>query len=411
MITMTATPAPATGSVQLKLTGTATVTRLERADANGTTSVRTLPGVLPWTPGVNLAATGSAEVTTNYAAAYNTGGAGTLAVQATGGALDGGKYVRATWTTASTAGGSTTVSYTHAKTGAAGDKASGGVWVRFNKATTVTPMMRFRNGSTTVGQVNAPNVAAPANEWVYITVDEVTATGAYTNIQVYPFIPGAPAMAVGDTFDVDGVTIYAGPMPALYVDDYEPAAGPVNYWAETSAGTVPVSLSFDLGSPWLFVPLQPAYSAELVSVTAYNATRPGRSTVLEPIGRRDPVVITRAMGSRRGSLSAFAGPHAAALELLAACDRGEVLMLRQPEHAGLDMYFICEAANVETLEVEGAKTLWGVSLDYIEVSRPTDDITGALGWTFAELAASAPSFATVTRRYTSFENLRLDTRA
>lgn len=251
-VTMTATPAPATASVQLRLSGAGTVTRLERADANGTTSVRTLPGVLPWT--------------------------------------------------------------------------------------------------------------------------------------------------------------YAG--SDLIIDDYEPAAGAVNYWAETSNGTVPVSLTFELYSPWLFVPLQPAYSAELVSITAYGATRPGRSSVLEALGRRDPVVITRPMGSRRGNLSAFAGAtYAAAAELLAACDRGEVLMLRQPEHAGLDMYFICESARIEPLVVEGSKTLWGVALDYLEVSRPASDIAGALGWTFAELAASAPSFATITRRYATFEDLRLDNRA
>jgi len=250
-VTMTATPAPETGSVQLRLTGAGTVTRLERADSNGTASVRTLPGVLPWT--------------------------------------------------------------------------------------------------------------------------------------------------------------YAG--SDLIIDDYEPGAGAVNYWAETDAGTVPVSVTFELLSPWLFVPLQPAYSAELKSITSYNAGRPGRSSVLEPIGRRDPVVITRAMGSRRGQLSAFAGAtYAAARELEAACDRGEVLMLRQPEHAGLDMYFICESSNIEPLLVEGGKTLWGVSLDYIEVSRPAENIAGALGWTFAELAASAPSFSTITRRYATFEDLRLDNR-
>jgi hypothetical protein len=252
-VTLTATPAPATGSVQLRFTGTGSVIRIERADANGTTDVRTLPGVLPWT----------------YAAAD------------------------------------------------------------------------------------------------------------------------------------------------LIIDDYEPAQGAVTYTAlvtSSPAPTVSASLSFDLGAPWLFVPLQPAYSAKLKTITNYSASRESRSSVHNLINRPDPVVISRNMAMRKGQLEAYAGDFQGVAQILDACDRGEILMLRQPEHAGMDMYFTAEKTSVSIGQINGAGTLWLVGIDYVETARPLGSIAGALGWTFAGLAASAPDFATMPRRYATFEDMRLDQR-
>lgn len=196
----------------------------------------------------------------------------------------------------------------------------------------------------------------------------------------------------------------------LYLDDYEPAAGAVVYTAFTTTGTVTASVSLELQTPWLFVPLRPSYSVALKAVTDYGAQREGRTTVLEPLGREDDLVITRRMGKRRGQLKAYAGSYADAAAIVAACDRGEVLMYRQQEHPGMDMYFVADRAGIETLSIAGAGTLWGAAVEYLEVSRPAGNLAGALGWTFAALAASAPDFATLRRRYATFEDMRLDNR-
>jgi hypothetical protein len=132
--------------------------------------------------------------------------------------------------------------------------------------------------------------------------------------------------------------------------------------------------------------------------------------VHEAINRADPIVITRSMALRRGQVTVYAGDYEQAAGILDSCDRGQVLMLRQPEHAGMDMYFIAEKTAVAVARAEGANTLWSVAIDYVEVTRPTADIAGALGWTFAALAASAPDFWTLTHRYASFEDMRLDQR-
>jgi len=244
---MTATPLPATGRVQLRLTGAGTVTRIDRADGNGTTNVRTLPGVLPWT--------------------------------------------------------------------------------------------------------------------------------------------------------------YAG--SDLLIDDYEAGNGLVSY---TAGAGVTASCTLELENPWLFTPLQPAYSAAVKALTGYSARRASRSSVIEPLGRPDAIVISRAMGQRSGALTAYAGSYAEAAAMLDACDRGEILMLRQAEHTGMDMYFTAREAGIEVLTADAGNTLFGVSLEYLEVARPGGDLAGALGWTFAAAALSAPDFATITRRYATFEDFRLDNR-
>ena len=204
-----------------------------------------------------------------------------------------------------------------------------------------------------------------------------------------------------------------GFIPAPGVDivatDYEPSAGTVVYTATDTAGaTAQVTVEFTLDTPWIFVPVMPNYSSQLQTVTAYNAQVPGRSTVHEPLGKQAPTVVIRAMGTKRGQLGLWAGTHQAAQGILDTLSRGEVLMLRQQEHAGMDMYFIALDADLDTLTVAGAGTLLGVTVRYLQVSRPVGNLAAALGWDFAALGASAPDFAALTTKYATFEAMRLN---
>jgi hypothetical protein len=247
----------------------------------------------------------------------------------------------------------------------------------------------------------------------------LTATADYATGSIRLQLTGAGTVTRIERADGNGTTpvrTLPGVLPwtygtaDLYIDDYEPAAGAVHYTAFTDTTPATASLQYDLPQPWLFVPLQPAYSAMLETVTNYSASRGSRSSVHEAINRPDPIVITRRMSLRRGQLAAFAGDYQQAAAILEACDRGEILMLRQPEHSGMDMYFIAEKTAVNVTQADGARTLWSVSIDYVEVARPLSNLAGALGWTFAALALSAPDFSTLTRRYSTFEDMRLDQR-
>jgi hypothetical protein len=208
----------------------------------------------------------------------------------------------------------------------------------------------------------------------------------------------------------DGLQLPGG-STSILLTDYEPAHGGVIYTATDTAGASgQVSVQFALGSPWLFVPVLPNFSSRLETVTAYGARVESRSTILEPPGRPDPVVVMRTMGTKRGRIGLWAGTYAAAQQLLDTVTRGEILMLRQPEHLGMDMYFTAVDADIETLAIAGSGTVWGVQVSYCQVARPADPLGAALGWTFASVSASADSFAELQTKYATFEDLRLDKR-
>jgi hypothetical protein len=205
------------------------------------------------------------------------------------------------------------------------------------------------------------------------------------------------------------------PAPApdvLILDDYEAAHGTATYTLGTSAGTVSAAAVMDLSAgPWLGLPVTPQFSARVISITGYEAGVESRSTVVEPDGSPFPIVITRGASTRSGSLTLWAGDYPAALALLRLAQRGQVIMLRQAEHAGMDMFFTASAASILTLMVpEDKPAVFGVSMDYTEVGRPTAPLSGALGWTWNELKNSFATWADVFAAFETWGDVRTNTR-
>lgn len=211
------------------------------------------------------------------------------------------------------------------------------------------------------------------------------------------------------------------PLPAAeraVIDDFEAAEGAVTYIISgpyppgglTGRGTLTLSGHMKLSGPWLGVPIMQSEAQPLESVLTYAATVAGRATVHEPVSRRDPIVILRKMSTRRGSMEVWGGRYEATDSILSALTRGEVMMLRQAEHAGQDMYFIAEQASVNTISEDMLETQFSISIEYVEVSRPLGFIASVPGWDFSQLAASAPDFLTLATRYANFQTQALDER-
>lgn len=208
----------------------------------------------------------------------------------------------------------------------------------------------------------------------------------------------------GTAYGSESTEVSAAPFT---ISDYEPAHGIVNYvvmgrngsvWSETA-----VSTAFVMDTPWLSVPTMQTLSRPVASVLTYDSLRDTRSTIIDIPGRTDPVVVLRAMGTRRGQLEIFTGTHAEATAIISLCDRGEVLMLRQPEHMGMDMYFTALSASVRTLQTKGAESVFSVILRYVETRFPGGALLTAPGWSFAELAASNASFKAVSTKFRDFQ--------
>lgn len=209
-------------------------------------------------------------------------------------------------------------------------------------------------------------------------------------------ITGAPAgpvtIARTDSNGVRTVRLRAGQEPSagiLTLVDYEPAlTGTLRYEVTDSAAAVTVTTLAGLaltgtvvGSVYL-----PAFAVIVPQITGYEADRESATVVHEVIGRTDWLATFGPMRGRRGTLRAHFPTYAAARTLDALCSRlGEPLLLRQPTHPGLDMYFAPTRSRL-TPATETATT-WDVEIEYVEQGWPTGPLLGAAGWTVASVAA------------------------
>lgn len=211
------------------------------------------------------------------------------------------------------------------------------------------------------------------------------------------------------TRDVRGIP-YLLPRPAPFaLFDAEPAlAGPVVYRVTTAEGTKEVWATFDLPGevmpPIFSLPSVPSWTMSVEAVLEYSSRRESSSTVHDIDGRSDPVVIFGRLGTRRGKLSALCPDFDAARELVALLDRGQVVLYRQAEYNGLDLYFTVQ--SVETARSEDFHGQWLVNVEYIEVTPPRGAVL-APTWSFADLKAAGGTFARVATEYEDFVQLRV----
>lgn len=195
----------------------------------------------------------------------------------------------------------------------------------------------------------------------------------------------------------------------LTLDDYE-ANGEATYTVTTADATVTGTIVTDLDTPWIGTPENPQFSAAVPSVLTYGAGSATLSTVHEPEGRADPIVIVRGAATRRGSMLLEGGSYADTLNLLRLCQRGQTMLLRQLQHPGMDMYFLPMNADIQTSLAAGARSQFDLAVQYIEVARPAGALSGALGWTWDGLEAAFPTWDDVYDAYATWGDVQTDTR-
>lgn len=191
--------------------------------------------------------------------------------------------------------------------------------------------------------------------------------------------------------------------------DYEAAmVGGVTYTVFQSgalAATASTTLATAGAAPVLTNIQLPAVRAYPEWVTGYEASASSATVVHWPVDRGDPIVMVRPARTREGSLTVRASSYEAAHTLAAVMSPGRLLLLRQSDYAGLDMYFVCVDASVSPLELTGGVWAWGVVARYVEVRSPAVPLLGDAGWTFAELTAGYADFQSVRTSFASFADL------
>lgn len=194
-----------------------------------------------------------------------------------------------------------------------------------------------------------------------------------------------------DANGVGTVRLRSGQEPiagVLTVEDFEVAlAGPVRYdvidgtGAITSAAT---ELTAVTGST-LHLPVLPEHRVQLESVLDYNAARGTLTSRHDIVGRPDPVTILGLLRLREGSLRVWCSDYATAMGAVSITNRGEVIMLRQPDYPGMDMYFVTTRTQVAPEASSSTVRRWTVTLEFTEVAAPTGPLLGNAGWSYTNV--------------------------
>ncbi|MBD3782443.1 MAG: hypothetical protein IE926_05715 [Micrococcales bacterium] len=196
----------------------------------------------------------------------------------------------------------------------------------------------------------------------------------------------------------DGQGFTAG---SLTVVDAEAAlTGPITYTARSGSGVVFPDNGYATttldglvsGSVVTGVQLpQLAFRPQVV--TGYEAARESSSTVHRPIGRDEPVVIFGPTRLREGTLTMYAADLATARNMVGVLSGATRLMLRQPDHAGMDMYFAALRSRVTPDEYAIGGWRWAVECDYVETRSPALPLLGTAGWTYGSTTAAFSTYA------------------
>lgn len=214
-----------------------------------------------------------------------------------------------------------------------------------------------------------------------------------------------------DTNGTAPVRLRTGQAPiagAMVVQDNEPAlTGPITYQVVDSAGvTTSVSTTLGITGARVSSVQLPSLAAVPEQVTGYDSAASSATVVHWPVDRGDPVVICRPARTREGTLTLFASTSAAARVMAGVLSPGRMLMLRQSDHPGLDMYFVPTDRDAEPVQLmAGGRWVWSVSVRYVEVKAPAVPLLGNAGWTFADLTARYATFSAVRASFPDFAAL------
>lgn len=106
--------------------------------------------------------------------------------------------------------------------------------------------------------------------------------------------------------------------------------------------------------------------------TNYDASTDTGATVHRPINRPSPIIVSSPARTREGSLEVWCADHSEARAAARIVQGGDgVMMLRSPEHDGVDMYFSALRVAVRPAEHAARGLRWMAQISYIELDHPS----------------------------------------
>lgn len=219
--------------------------------------------------------------------------------------------------------------------------------------------------------------------------------------------PGDPVLTRTDINGTAPVRLRAGQGMAdgtLVVVDYEAALAGLVVYELVHDGRYRASVRLDLDETRLAVAVSPNVSAVVPLVEGLTAGWGSTATLHVVQDRETPVVTTGFLSTRVGQLRMVALEYATAAGIALVYRTGATVLLRQPHHAGLDLYHVVSPGGRVSLDHDEAGA-WIVSVDFTEVARPLDPLLGDLGWGFDDVALTFDDFDAVRDSFRDFDEL------
>lgn len=235
-----------------------------------------------------------------------------------------------------------------------------------------------------------PAYARVALQLTFTTVTQATISRVHPDGSVWPLRAANPV-------DVRSTTSVG----AVVFDHEAPLDVPVTYKATStqtgttfSSGTVTVASDpSDLRSrAWLTHPLKPSLSTLLRVEAVPERTRPARVGILPIIGRPDPIALTDVRLSGGGSLQAVTYTAAEADTLTALLADGGTVLYRAPSTWRNNYLYLALGDATELPLVGGPDPTTEWSIGYTVVAAPAGAGQGAVGSTYADLAAAYATY-------------------
>ena len=229
---------------------------------------------------------------------------------------------------------------------------------------------------------------------------------------VWSTSPAADVTALWRTDDngTREVRTLAGLLPASsgVVEDYEAAlTGTITYTAVTASLSAQDTASLGGSDTWLTIPVTPAWAVVLDLVTGLTAARASMGTVHEVIDREDPLPTLGGLRKRAGTLSLWCSSWAAARTVVEMHGKRAVLLLRQPDYPGLDLWYVPESVDVEPAPEQTTTRRWLVEVAYREVNPQTGALTGSLARDYADVIAEHTTYLDALATYSTYADLQI----
>jgi hypothetical protein len=195
----------------------------------------------------------------------------------------------------------------------------------------------------------------------------VTATvpAGTTRLRAYLNFPG---MGPNDTARYDAVMLTQGALRDAFSGDTVDPTGVLTYrWQGSAGGSFSDLLDPRTApGPWLSTP---AWDT-VPSILNYDETEERGGQLRRVINRRDPVGNAGVMGYRTGTLDMWFANYADARAARAVLERGQTVLLRQPDFPGLDLWFVPGTVKLAPASLDTATIRWQLTVTYDEVAAP-----------------------------------------